>query len=116
MARRFGPGAQSYPLSTGNNNAPALTQGEGTTFFLNTVPDRCPTGPIAYTFPYLLLTISGTLIQAGTNGSKVYFDDLMGPLIDSIDWEGSFFGTPVSANYVFGRNLPVTNFVVNNYR
>jgi len=114
--RKFGTGAQSYPLSTGNNNNPDLTQGEATTFFLNTVPDRCPSGPLAYLLPFLLLTITGTCAQPSSGGTPVYMDDLVGCLIDSINWSGTFFGTPVSANYVFGRNMAVTEYISGGYR
>lgn len=114
--KRFGTGAQSFPLTTGSSNAPTLTLGEQTTFFLNTVPDRCPTGPLAYTLPYLLMTISGTVVQSGTGGTKIGWDDLPGLLINNLGWEGAFFGTPVSSNWVFGRNWAVSGFVTNGYR
>jgi len=113
---QFRTGGQPWPLTTGNNDNPTLTQGRPTSFFCNTVPDRCPTGPLAYILPYVVLTIYGTVIQSGTLGSKVYSDDLVRALINSIDWITAWHGTPVSANHVLGSNLPVVEYVAGGYR
>lgn len=114
--KKFATGAQSYPLTTGNNSLPDITQDDVTTFFLRTVPDRAPTGPLAYILPFLILTIYGNVVQTGTGGSAIQEEDLIGALIDSIDWNGTYFGTPVSGNFVFGRNLPVTQVLSGGYR
>jgi hypothetical protein len=113
---KFGTGAQAFPLLTGNNNNPTLAQGSPTRWFLNTIPDRVPTGPLAYVLGYLLLTISGTIVQPASGGSALYFDDLTGALIDSIDWTGSWFGAPASQKWVTGANMPVTSFIAAGYR
>ena len=103
---KFGTGAQYFPLLTGNNNNPTLAQGSPTRWFLNTIPDRVPTGPLAYVLGYLLLTISGTVVQPASGASVIYFDDLTGALIDSIDWTGSWMGAPCSQKWVVGANMP----------
>lgn len=111
-----GTGSQSWPLTTGNNDNPSLVQGKPTSFFCNTVPDRCPTGPLAYALPYVLLTIAGTLTQPATSGSPVYYDVLRACLIDSIDWITAWHGTPVSANHVKGAFLPLVEYLSGGYR
>jgi hypothetical protein len=113
---RGGTGAQAWALTTGNNNAPTLTQGEQTSFFCNTVPDRCPTGNLAYVLPYVLLTIIGTVIQPESGGSKLWFDDLTGALIRSVNWITAWHGTPVSSNHVLGSNLPIVEFINGGFR
>jgi len=113
---QFGTGAQAWQLTTGNNNAPDLTQGEATSFFCNTVPDRCPTGPLAYILPYVILTIYGTVTQPESGGSKIFFDDLTGALIRSINWITAWHGTPVSSNHVLGSTLPIVEFINGGYR
>jgi hypothetical protein len=112
----FGTGAQPWPLTTGNNDNPSLTQGRPTSFFCNTVPDRCPTGPLAYILPFVVLTIYGNIVQPASTGSVIYTDDLTGALIDSVDWITAWHGTPVSANHVNGANLPVVEYVAGGYR
>jgi hypothetical protein len=111
-----GTGAQLWPLTTGNNQAPTLSQGVPTSFFCNTVPDRCPSGPLAYYLPVVLLTIYGTLTQPSSGGTAVYWDQLIGALIDSIDWINAWHGTVVSANHVKGVHLPVVEYYANGFR
>lgn len=111
-----GTGAQDWPLTTGNNDDPTLTQGKATSFFCNTIPDRCPTGPLAYYLPYVLLTIAGNLVQSGTAGSLVYWDQFLAALVFSIDWITAWHGTVVSANHVLGTNLPIFEYMAGGQR
>lgn len=113
---RFGTGATPWQLTTGNNNNPALSAGQPTSFFCNTVPDRCPSGPLAYILPFVVLTIFGTLTQAASGGTKVYQDDLTGALIQSVNWITAWHGTPVSSNHVLGGNLPIVEFINGGFR
>ncbi len=103
--RRLGTGPQAWPLLSGSTDAPVPVAGNQTAFFLNTVPDRCPTGPLAYYLPFILLTIFGTFTQAGGAGSVVYWDKFWGALIDKVEVSGAWHGTPVSGNYVKGAHL-----------
>ncbi len=112
--RKNATGAQSWPLTTGNNDNPTLTVGSPTSFFCNTVPDRAP-GGLAYYLPYVILTIHGTVIQAGTAGVAIAYDVLRQCLIDSIDWITAWHGTVVSANHVKGKWLPIVEFVSGGY-
>lgn len=106
--------SQSWPLTTGNNDNPTLTQGAATSFFCNTVPDRAP-GGLAYYLPYVLLTITGNVVQSGTAGTAIAYDVLRQCVIDSIDWITWWGGTAVSANHVKGKWLPIVEFVSGGY-
>jgi hypothetical protein len=110
-----GTGSILWPLVTGNNNDPTLTQGKKTSFFCNTVPDRCPTGPLAYYLPVFLLTIVATLTQPASGGSQIFWDELPQALISSVNMLNAWHGSPISQNYVFGTNLPVVEFVQNGF-
>jgi hypothetical protein len=115
MSSKLGTGAQWFNLSTGSNDNPTLIQGKATTFNCNTLPDRCATGPLAYDLDYVLLTITGQVVQPATSGSAVPFDVLKGCLIGSVDWLTSWFGTVLSANHFMGSNLPVVEYVTSGY-
>jgi hypothetical protein len=110
-----GTGSILWPLVTGNNNDPTLTQGKKTSFFCNTVPDRCPTGPLAYYLPVFLLTIVATLNQPASGGSEVFWDELPQALISSVNMLNCWYGSPISQNYVFGTNMPAVEFVQNGF-
>jgi hypothetical protein len=99
-----GTGFQVWPLTTGNNDDPSLTLGKPTSFNCNTVPDRCPTGPLAYYLPGIIVTFSGQIVQAGGTGQIVYQDRLCGALFDSFDWIQCWHGNQVSANHVKGAD------------
>jgi hypothetical protein len=104
-----------WPLVTGNNDDPTLTQNKVTSFFCNTVPDRCPTGPLAYYLPVFLLTIVATLTQPGSGGAQIFWDQIPPALLDSIELLNCWMGSPVSPNYVKGANLNVVEFMSNGF-
>lgn len=108
-------GSQSWPLTTGNNDDPTVTLGKPTNFFCNTVPDRCPTGPLAYVLPYVVLTFVGTITQTAS-GVNLFYDQLRQCVIDSVDWITAWYGTVLSANHVKGTNLPIIEFVSGGFR
>jgi len=110
-----GTGSILWPLVTGNNNDPTLTQGKKTSFFCNTVPDRCPTGPLAYYLPVFLLTIVATLNQPASGGSQVFWDEMQQALVSSVNMLNCWYGTPISQNYVTGPLMPVVEFVQNGF-
>ena len=112
--RKNATGSQSWNLSTGNNDAPTITQGATTAFFCNTVPDRAA-GGLAYYLPYALVTFVGTVIQSGTGGSAIPYDVLRQCILDSIDWITAWHGTVVSANHVKGKWLPIVEYVSGGY-
>ncbi len=112
---KHGTGSILWDLVTGNNDDPTLTQGKPTSFFCNTVPDRCDTGPLAYYLPVFLLTIVATLVQSGTLGSVIYWDQIPAALLDSVQLLNAWHGTPISNNYVKGSNLPVVEYHQNGF-
>ncbi len=116
MLEVLGTGPQVVPLLSGSSDNPSLTASQRTSFFLNTIPDRCPGAPCAYYLPFLLLTISGNLVQAGGAGSTVFWDRFYGALIDSIGVNNAWHGSPVSADMVKGAHAAVWEFVANGYR
>lgn len=111
-----GTGAQYWPLTTGNNDNPSLTGSQQTSFFFNTVPDRCPTAPLAYYLPLILLTITGTITQPASGGSLIYWDQLPSALFTSLNLQNAWHGTPISANHVLGAQAPYWEWHTNGFR
>jgi hypothetical protein len=111
-----GTGSTLVPLVTGNNDDPNVTQGKVTSFFCNTVPDRCPTGPLAYYLPVFLLTVLATLTQPGSGGNQIAWDVMPQALLDSVNLSNCWHGAPISSNYVKGTNLPLTEFYSNGFQ
>jgi hypothetical protein len=111
-----GTGAQLWGLNTGSDDNPSINQGGNTTFFFNTVPDRCPSGPLAYYLPVILLTITGNVVQSGTAGSDIYWDQLIKALITNVNLQNAWHGTPISANHILGSTLPLTEYISNGFR
>ncbi len=116
MGLNNGTGAQLWPLTTGNNDNPDLTAGGQVSFFFNSVPDRCPSGPLAYYLPIVLLTITGTLTQPASGSALVYWDQLISALLTSVQLQNAWHGTVISANHVKGTNLPLVEYISNGYR
>ncbi|HYD01790.1 MAG TPA: hypothetical protein VEB22_11240 [Phycisphaerales bacterium] len=80
------------------------------------MPDRAPTGPLAYFLPCLLLTITGVFTQAGGTGVPVYRDQLPYALIESLDWGQAWHGTVLSGDHILGGNLPTVEFVAGGFQ
>src|SRR6516225_6450620 len=95
-----GTGSILWPLVTGNNNDPTLTLGKVVSFFCNTVPDRCPTGPLAYYLPVFLFTVVATLTQPASGGNQVFWDEIPRALLDNVNMTNAWYGSPISTNYV----------------
>jgi hypothetical protein len=93
---------QLWPLKTGSTDNPSLTAGQPVTFFMNDIPAQAPTGPLAYYLPYILLTISGNLVQAGGTGSAITWERLINVLLDSLEVSNTWFGSPVAPQFVKG--------------
>lgn len=110
-----GTGSILWPLVTGNNDSPTPVANKTTSFFCNTVPDRCPTGPLAYYLPVFLLTVLATLTQPGSGGTRIFWDQLPQALISSVQLLNCWHGTPISNNYVTGQTLNITEFYSNGF-
>ncbi len=64
---------QLWPLQSGSTTSPVLLPGKVTSFQFQDVPDRSPTGPLAYFMPGVELTFSGVAVQ-GAEGGAVFLD------------------------------------------
>lgn len=116
MSLQNGTGPQTWPLTTGNNDNPDITQGGQVSFFFDSVPDRCPSAPLAYYLPLILLTITGTLTQPASGSNLVFWDKLLSALLTSVQVQNAWHGTVISANHVTGQNLPLVEFLSNGFR
>ena len=78
-------------LQSGSTNQPTLNPGAQTTFQFQDVPDRSPTGPLAYYLPGVLLTFSGNIVNTGGTGARLFSDS--SSRRSSPIWRGSRRGT-----------------------
>jgi hypothetical protein len=115
VANRLGTGPQCWPLQSQSTDNPTLTQGAVTSFPLNSIPDRCKSGPLAYYLPFILLTISGTY-TTGAGAAVVSWDKFVGALIQSLEVSGTWMGSPVQPQFVLGKHLAVSEYVANGFR
>ncbi len=114
--RKSGTGGIQQNLKTGGSTSATIAPSGNLTFQLNDLMDRSPTGPLALYLTALLLTVSGTLVQAGGAGTAVPRDRLPGLLFDSVDWTNSWMGSP-AAKFVFnGARLPIVEFVAGGFQ
>src|SRR5262252_3742298 len=102
---KSGTGGNQWNLKSGGSNSIAVVSGGTYNWQLNDVPDRAPTGPLAYYLTALLLTITGTIIQSGEGGAVIPRDRLAAALINSIDWKNSWMGPVLNFQYAKGFNL-----------
>lgn len=107
---------QLWPLQSGSTNQPTLNPGSQTTFQFQDVPDRSPTGPLAYYLPGCLLTFSGVLNQVGTTGNAIYSDQFFAMLFSNLAWIQAWFGTPISSQHVQGSQWQVIEYFANGQR
>lgn len=103
---KTGTNGQVHSLSVGTEENPTTAPGGVLQFMCDTIPDRSPTGPLAYYLPLLVLSIYATVNQVN-GASLIPYDALDGALLDTINWTGAFHGTPVSSDHVFGVHMPM---------
>jgi hypothetical protein len=106
---------QKWPLQSGSTNQPTLTPGAQTTFQHQDVPDRSPTGPLAYYLPGDLVTFTGNVVQA-TGSGIVYSDRFFSCLFTSLAWTQAWHGTPVQSSHVLGTQWAVTEYMIGGQR
>lgn len=117
MARdRLGSGPQASPLLSGSTDAPIPTAGNQTSFFFNTVPDRCPSPGLAYILPFVLLTLKFSITQSGGTGVVIAGDRVVGQLFDSFEISNAWHATPISANNVKGVHHQIWENIGNGFR
>jgi len=107
---------QLWPLQSGSTNQPTLTPGSQTTFQFQDVPDRSPTGPLAYYLPGCLLTFSGVITTTGGAGQIIHSDQFFSALFSNLAWIQAWHGTPVSSQHVLGSQWQVIEYMVNGQR
>jgi hypothetical protein len=107
---------QLWPLQSGSTNQPTLTPGAQTTFQFQDVPDRSPTGPLAYYLPGCLLTFSGNVVTSGGAGTQINSDAFFAALFSNLAWIQAWHGTPVSSQHVLGSQWQVTEYFINGQR
>lgn len=113
--RKTSTGGQTWPL-TSPLSAPVFAAGGTTRFDMNDVPAKCPTGPLAYYVPALILTFLGGLINVGESPVPVHVMDLPGLLIQSVEVRDVWHGVPVSSQYWLGEHLRIHEFIGSGYQ
>ena len=111
---RKNTGGQNWPL-TSPQEQPTVVASGAARFDLNDVPDRSPTGPLAYYIPALLLTIFGTMNFAAEEGNPIPWYDVPRLLINSIEVRNAWHGTPLSAVNLTSGNIRLIEFIGNGY-
>ncbi len=112
--RKTSTGGQTWPL-TSPLSAPTYAASGDIRFDMNDVPAKCPTGPLAYYIPALLITIIGALTNAGEAPTPISVYDLPGLLIKNVEVRDVWHGTPVSSSYWLGEHLRIHEFIGNGY-
>jgi hypothetical protein len=104
-----GVGYQVFPLQSGGNDNPSLTQGNPTSFALDAVP--IVNGNRANYLLGVLCTIGGVFVQAGTLGSEVFWDDFFRTLLQSVEVRNAWHGSPLNAQHALGAYWPILEYV-----
>ncbi len=112
--RKSGTGGQLWPLSS-PLSAPSWAPDGEIRFDMNDVPDRCPTGPLAYFVPALILTLLFDLVNSGESVAAVNAHDLPSLIVKSVEVRDCWHGVPVSSQYWLGEHLRIHEFVGNGY-
>lgn len=107
---------QLWPLQSGSTNNPTLTPGSQTTFQFQDVPDRSPTGPLAYYLPGCLLTFKGNIVQSGGTGNAIYSDMFFAMLFSNLSWIQAWMGSAIQSQHVQGSQWQVIEYFANGYR
>jgi hypothetical protein len=104
-----GVGYQLFPLQSGGNDNPSLTQGNPTSYSLDTVP--IVNGNRANYLLGVLVTIAGLFVQAGTLGSETFWDKFFQTLIQSVEVRNAWHGSPLNAQHALGVYWPILEYV-----
>ena len=113
---KSGTGGNQWNLKSGGSNSLSVAMSGTYNWQLNDIPDRAPTGPLAYYLTALLLTITGTLTQSASTGVDIPRDVLPALLINSIDWKNSWMGPVINFQYGKGFVLPIMEFVAGGFQ
>ncbi len=118
MNDKRGTGGQPWPLKSTSNGGenPSFALPGSTQFEFQDVPDRCPTGPLAYYLLGVMLVITGLYTPAVEGGAAINRQQLPGILIDSINWTNSWLGAVLSNAFVKGSWLPIIEFTAGGFQ
>lgn len=104
-----GVGYQLFPLQSGGNDNPSLTQGNPTSYALDAVP--IVNGNRANYLLGVLCTIAGIFTQAGTLGQETFWDNFFRTLIQSVEVRNAWHGSPLNAQHALGAYWPILEYV-----
>ncbi len=107
---------QLWPLQSGSTTSPILNPGKVTSFQFQDVPDRAPSGPLAYYLPGVELTFSGVVVQGSEGGAIIHSDEFFAALFTNLNWIQAWFGTPIGSSNVLGAQWQVTEYMINGQR
>lgn len=107
---------QLWPLQSGSTNQPTLTPGAQTTFQHQDVPDRSPTGPLAYYLVGDVVTFTGNVVVTGGAGSDIPIDTFYSALFSSLAWVQAWHGTPVQSAHVLGTQWYANEYLTGGQR
>lgn len=111
---RKSTGFQCFNLTSGGNNQPNLSLGQATNWDFSAI--QISTGKLAYYLLGIVLTLYGTVTQAGGAGSVIQPDALTGALVQSIEVRNTWMGTPISQQFALGSYLPLMEYLGCGYR
>lgn len=113
--RKSGTGNQTWPLTSPLSQQAVVADGD-IRFDMNDLPAKCPTGPLAYYVPALILTFVGALLNAGESPTPVNSLALAATIVKSVEVRDVWHGTPVSSNYWLGEHLRIHEFIGSGYQ
>ena len=104
------------PHFGGNNqpNLPAPANGGATNWDFSAI--QISTGKLAYYLLGIVLTLYGTVTQAGGTGQVIQPDMLTAALVQSIEVRNTWMGTPISQQFALGAYLPLMEYLGCGYR
>lgn len=111
---RKSTGYQCFGLTSGGNNQPNLTLSQATNWDFSAI--QISTGKLAYYLLGIVLTIYGSVVQAGGAGSVIQPDALTEALVQSIEVRNTWMGTPISQQFALGAYLPLMEYLGCGYR
>jgi hypothetical protein len=109
---RKGTGGQVFPLQSGGNDNPAVNAGNVINWDLSALPISVGGGgQMAYYLLGLIMTFYGAVVQSGGTGSVIQSDALTAALVQSIQLQGAWSGTPIQQQYALGVFLPIIEYL-----
>lgn len=102
-------GMQFYPLSTGTTDAPAVVAGQPLTWNLDTIP--ISNRRKANYLPGLVMSFTGVVNTGAAGTAVVTQSQIIRALIDSLQLNNCFHGTPINPMNWRGYWLPTISYI-----